>query len=125
MISTPGRLLYGPARYVPVLPGTDMVLDELRLTSDFETINLMDSELNWTVRVDNAPPNSGTVLICNVAVIDKRHQDRTDLIITKFLIRIFHSWSRKRSYDLSQKADRSRSTLRQNRSQYSCEICPI
>lgn len=69
---------YGPARYVPLLPETDMVLDELRLNSDFEAIDWMDNEVKWTAYVDNAPPNSGTILIRDIVVVDKRHQDRTD-----------------------------------------------
>jgi hypothetical protein len=69
---------YGPARYVPILPSTKMLADELRLNSDFEAIDWEDRELKWTTHADNAPPHTGSIRIADIDVLDKRDVDPSD-----------------------------------------------
>jgi hypothetical protein len=70
---------YGPARYVPILPGTYMKLKKVKVTSNFEVIDWADTLLNWKAHVDNAPTYSGSIHIREIALVDKRHQDITDI----------------------------------------------
>jgi len=63
---------YGPARYVPILPGTTLKVDDYRLTEDFEAIDWGDRLIKWTTHVDNAPPHSGEIAIKDIEIVDRR-----------------------------------------------------
>lgn len=63
---------YGPVRYVPILPGIKMDVDDFSLTKDFEAIDWGQWAIKWTTHVDNAPPHSGEIAIKDIEIVDLR-----------------------------------------------------
>jgi hypothetical protein len=68
-----GPTEYGPARYVPILPGITMKVDDFTLTKGFEAIDWEGCKVKWTTHTDNAPPHSGEIDIKDIEIVDRRN----------------------------------------------------
>lgn len=63
---------YGPSRFDPVLPGLRGPAASFSLLEDPE---LNHREIEWAVHTDNAPPQSGSILLNEIPVTIKREED--------------------------------------------------
>lgn len=70
---------YGPARYVPILPGVTLNVDDIQLTRHFEAIDWGEHLITWSTHADNAPPHSGEIRIKDIGIVDRRHTPWGDL----------------------------------------------
>ena len=61
---------YGPARHVPVFPGLDLDVDEIRLIDGFSPVDWKDVRIEWTSYADKAQPHSGETTIGDLEVVD-------------------------------------------------------
>lgn len=67
------RINYGPARYVPILPGRYHRLGDIDLRSDFDTVSLENLYIEWKVFADNAPTRNGKIAVSDIKLVYKRH----------------------------------------------------
>ncbi len=66
---------YGPARYVPILPGRSQAWEEIELNANFENLSLDDLSIEWEIFADNAPPHQGRIAVQDIEITDKRDQE--------------------------------------------------
>lgn len=66
---------YGPARYVPVFPGLDLNVDEIRFEDSFRPGDWEEIKIEWTTYADNAPPHSGETAIADIDIVDEHGND--------------------------------------------------
>ncbi len=69
-----GSPKYGPARYVPILPGLRKTWD-LKLRENFSLQDFAETSIYWTAHTDNAPVNEGEIMIGDIPLIDRRKND--------------------------------------------------
>jgi hypothetical protein len=68
-----GANKYGPARFDPILPELSRTWD-IDLHEDFERLRLTrdDFRIEWSAYADNAPKETGFVLVRDVDIVDRR-----------------------------------------------------
>ena len=66
---------YGPARYVPILPGLSRTW-EIHLRDDFDQVPLDGLKIKWTTYADNAPPTHGEIKAGDITVTDRSTEIR-------------------------------------------------
>lgn len=60
--------LYGPSRYDPILPHLIKTAKTIELTDD---PNLDDRKIRWSVFADNAPEQTGEIVLSSIPIINK------------------------------------------------------
>jgi hypothetical protein len=65
---------YGPARYVPILPGRSQGWEEIELNENFGNLSLGDLFIEWEIFADNAPPLPGRIAVQDIKITDKRNK---------------------------------------------------
>jgi len=55
-----------PGLYEPILPYISLRLNRLRLRDDLENLEIENLTIDWRVHADNAPPNTGSILVSEI-----------------------------------------------------------
>ena len=63
---------YGPARHVPVFPGLDFSVGQIRLCETFSPVDWNDVRIEWTTYADKAQPHSGETTIGELELEDDK-----------------------------------------------------